>query len=250
MTRDPTGPPPASRPRAVVSWSSGKDSALALYETIRTGTLDVVGLLTTITEPFDRVSMHGVRREILEEQACAAGLPLYPVLIPSPCPNEVYERQMAQVVERLRADGVSKMVFGDLYLQDIRTYREEKLAGTGIEPLFPLWGRPTRALAEEMVSLGIEATLVAVDPRKLDGSFAGRRFDSRLLRDLPPGVDPCGENGEFHTCVTAGPMLRWPLPVVAGPVVERDGFFFADLALSRRGSPTEGAPSPRPGRSP
>jgi uncharacterized protein (TIGR00290 family) len=168
---------------------------------------------------------------VLEEQARAAGLPLFPVTIPSPCPNEIYERRMAEALLQLKAQGVSKMVFGDLYLEDVRAYREEKLKGTGIEPIFPLWGRPTRALAEEMIRLGIEATLVTVDPRKLPASFAGRRFDRILLNDLPSGVDPCGENGEFHTCVSGGPMFRRRLLVEVGPVVERDGFVFADLSL-------------------
>lgn len=234
-----------SRERTVVSWSSGKDSAMALYEAKRSPELDVVGLLTTITEPFDRVSMHGVRREILEEQARSMGLPLVPVMIPSPCSNEVYEQRMGAVVKRLVSDGVSRIIFGDLYLEDVRAYREEKLRGSGLEPAFPLWGRPTRPLAEEMIRLGIEATLVAVDPRKLPASFAGRSFDASLLADLPASVDPCGENGEFHTCVTAGPTFRWPLAVARGPVVERDGFVFADLAL-RGPRPTGDARSPRP----
>ncbi len=222
----------SARPHAVVSWSSGKDSALALYETQCSGAVDVVGLLTTITEPFDRVSMHGVRRAVLEEQARAADLPLFPVMIPSPCPNPVYERRMAEALLELKSRGVSKMVFGDLYLSEVRAYREEKLKGTGIEPIFPLWGRPTRPLAMEMIGLGIEATLVTVDPRKLSASFAGRRFDRALLDELPSGVDPCGENGEFHTCVGAGPMFHRRLPLEVGPVVERDGFVFADLTLA------------------
>lgn len=227
------GPPPSRKAKAVVSWSSGKDAALALYETVRTGELEVVGLLTTITENFDRVSMHGVRREVLAAQARAAGLPLVPVTIPFPCPNEAYERAMTEALVRLRADGVTSVVFGDLYLQDVRDYRVERLRGTGIEAVFPLWGRPTAALARTMIASGIEATLVCVDPRKLPRSFAGRRFDEALLAELPTGTDPCGENGEFHTCVTGGPMFRRPIETTPGPVVERDGFVFADLALAR-----------------
>ena len=217
------------RPKAVVSWSSGKDSAFSLYEVRHAGELDVVGLLTTVTETFARVSMHGVRESVLEAQAVAAGLPLYRVSIPSPCPNEVYEAKMADMVRRLRLDGVTQVVFGDLYLQDIRRYREQHLAGTGITPVFPLWGRPTEALARTMIRSGLRATLVAVDPRKLPARFAGRAFDESLLADLPAGTDPCGENGEYHTCVTAGPMFTAPLRVHPGPVVERDGFVFADV---------------------
>ncbi len=223
------GTSPGGRPKAVVSWSSGKDSAFSLYEVRRTGEIDVVGLLTTVTERFGRVSMHGVRESVLEAQAVAAGLPLYRVSIPSPCPNEVYEAKMGEMIARLRADGVTRVVFGDLYLDDIRRYREQHLAGTGIEPIFPLWGRPTDALARAMIRSGLRATLVAVDPRKLPARFAGRAFDESLLAELPPGVDPCGENGEYHTCVTTGPMFAAPLKVRPGPIVERDGFVFADL---------------------
>ncbi len=217
------------RPKAVVSWSSGKDSAFALYEVRRAAQLDVIGLLTTITDRFQRVSMHGVRESVLEAQAVAAGLPLYRVSIPSPCPNDVYEAKMGAMVQRLRVDGVTHFVFGDLYLEDIRRYRETRLAGTGLTPVFPLWGRPTGELARTMIRAGLRATLVAIDPRKLPAKFAGRAFDESLLADLPPGADPCGENGEYHTCVTAGPMFAAPLRVHGGPVVERDGFVFADV---------------------
>jgi uncharacterized protein (TIGR00290 family) len=225
-------PEPAHRPRAVVSWSSGKDAAYSLHEVRRAGELDVVGLLTTITEAYGRVSMHGVRETVLDAQARAAGLPLYKVPIPSPCPNEVYERAMGSMMARLRSAGVERVVFGDLFLEDIRRYREEKLRGTGIDPVFPLWGRPTRALAEEMIAAGLRARIVALDPRQLPAKFAGRSFDHRLLAELPPGVDPCGERGEFHTCVTAGPMFSQPLSVTPGDVVHRDGFVFADLELT------------------
>lgn len=241
-------PAGSEKPKAVVSWSSGKDSALALHETVSQGDCEVVGLLTTLTEPFDRVSMHGVRAEVLEAQAGSVGLPLIPVSIPFPCPNAVYEARMGAVVNRLRVHGVSRMVFGDLFLEEVRAYREQKLDGSGIEPVFPLWGRPTRPLAERMIRIGLRATLVTVDPKKLAPDFAGRAFDDRLLSDLPPTVDPCGERGEFHTCVTAGPMFRWPIPVEAGPVVERDGFVFADLRLKPKA--TRDGPGPTPPRSP
>jgi uncharacterized protein (TIGR00290 family) len=230
-----TGPLPAAgsgRPKAVVSWSSGKDSAFSLHEVRRAGALEVVGLLTTITETYSRVSMHGVREAVLDAQARAAGLPIYKVAIPSPCPNAVYESAMGATMARLRADGVERVVFGDLFLEDIRAYREEKLRGTGIEPVFPLWGRPTRALAETMIGSGLEARIVALDPKKIPAEFAGRSFDRELLADLPDSVDPCGERGEFHTCVTAGPMFSAPLAVRAGEVVTRDGFVFADLELA------------------
>lgn len=222
-------PTTRARPRAVVSWSTGKDAAWSLVEVQRAGELEVAGILTTVTTGFDRVSMHGVRRSVLDVQAKALGLPVYPVEIPHPCPNEVYERAMGAAVARLRADGIERMVFGDLYLEDVRRYREDRLRGTGIEPVFPLWGRPTRALAESMIAGGLRAVLVCVDPRRLPRSFAGRTFDRPFLDDLPPGVDPCGENGEFHSCVVAGPMWRGALPVRPGAVVERDGFVFADL---------------------
>jgi len=221
-----------ARPKAVVSWSSGKDSAFSLHEVRKAGELEVVGLLTTVTRTFARVSMHGVRESVLDAQARAAGLPLYKVEIPSPCPNEVYERLMGATIERLREAGVSRVVFGDLFLEDIRAYRESKLRGSGVEPVFPLWGRPTGSLAEEMIASGLRARIVALDPKLLDPRFAGRAFDRELLADLPPTVDPCGERGEFHTCVTAGPMFSAPIPVVPGEVVHRDGFVFADLELA------------------
>jgi uncharacterized protein (TIGR00290 family) len=236
----PSGEPNAGRPRAVVSWSSGKDSAYALYEARRSGKFDIVGLLTTVTETYHRVSMHGVREDILDAQADAVGLPLFKVPIPSPCPNDVYERAMGTMLGRLESEGVRRVVFGDLYLEDIRAYREEKLRGTGIDPVFPLWGRPTAELAEKIIDAGFEAHLVAVDPKKLAARFAGRRFDRALLAELPAEVDPCGERGEFHTCVTAGPIFHWPIPVVPGDVVQRDGFVFADLM---RSGPTRVSPS-------
>ncbi len=236
----PEADPGPTRPRAFVSWSSGKDAAFALYEARRSGELDVVGLLTTVTTNFGRVSMHGVRESVLEAQARAVGLPLVKVEIPWPCPNATYERAMGAAVDRLRGLGVTRMIFGDLFLEDVRAYREERLRGTGIDPVFPLWGRPTRALALSMIDAGLDTRIVALDPRKLARGFAGRRFDRALLDELPPEVDPCGERGEFHTCVVAGPMFSAPLPVVPGEVVEREGFVFADLELDAlsRASPS------------
>lgn len=236
-----------NRPRAVISWSSGKDSAFALYEVRRTGSFDVVGLLTTITRPYDRVSMHGVREPLLDQQARAAGLPVLKVEIPTPCPNATYERAMTRALAQLQAAGVEVIVFGDLFLEDIRRYRESRMDGTGLRPEFPLWGRPTAALARTMIASGMRSTIVCLDPRLLPARFAGRQFDDSLLAELPPTVDPCGERGEFHTFVSAGPMFLEPVPVVAGAVVERDGFVFADLLL--QGEPTdpgiEAEPPPR-----
>jgi uncharacterized protein (TIGR00290 family) len=219
----------ARRPKAIVSWSSGKDSALALHEVQRAGDVEVVGLLTTITSSFARVSMHGVRESLLDRQTEALGLRAWKVPIPSPCPNDVYEREMARVLGEIEPLGVSTVVFGDLFLEDIRRYRETRLADVGMSGLFPLWGRETAALAREMIAAGIRATLTCVDPRKLDRSFAGRAFDGPLLDALPEGVDPCGENGEFHTFAWASPSFRRPVPVEVGEVVDRDGFVFADL---------------------
>lgn len=212
-----------------MSWSSGKDSTLALAEARRDPGLEVVGLLTTVNEDADRVAMHAVRRSVLEAQAEALGLPLHVVLIPQACRNETYEQRMGAAVEAARADGVTRMVFGDLYLADVRAYREQMMAPTGIEPVFPLWGRPTPELARAMLAAGIRATLTCVDPAQLDAGFVGRAFDDALLAELPGGVDPCGENGEFHTFVHDGPGFAHPLDVCVGEVVERDGFVFADV---------------------
>ena len=217
------------RPKALIAWSSGKDSAFALHEVRRAGTFDIVGALTTVTETFERVSMHGVRREVLEAQLTAAQLPATIVPIPYPCPNEVYEARMSAALATAREQGVTHIVFGDLFLTDVRAYREAKLAGTGITPLFPLWGRPTIALARDMIAAGLDTRLVCVDLKALPAALAGRRFDDTLLADLPADADPCGENGEFHTCVVGGPMFTKPLDVIAGETVTRDGFAFADL---------------------
>jgi uncharacterized protein (TIGR00290 family) len=221
-----------TRPRALISWSSGKDSAFALHEIRRAGAFDVVGALTTVNETFGRVSIHGVREEILHAQLAAAGLPANVVPIPHPCPNEAYEERMAAAMADAKRNGITHVIFGDLFLADIRAYREQKLAGTGITPVFPLWGRPTAAIAREMIASGLEARLVTIDRTKLDSSFAGRSFDQALLADLPSGIDPCGENGEFHTCVIAGPMFSHRIEVASGDVVERDGFAYCDLLLT------------------
>ena len=215
--------------RILLSWSSGKDSAWSLHVLRRDQGIEVVGLLTTVNEAFDRVAMHAVRRELLTAQAAAAGVEPWVVPIPNSCVNEEYERIMGDQIERARNQGIDAVAFGDLFLQYIRDYRERQMADTGIELLFPLWKRPTRELALEMLAAGVRAYVTCVDPRALDASFAGREWDEAFLRDLPSGVDPCGENGEFHTFVFDGPMLSRPVPVTTGEVVERDGFVFADL---------------------
>lgn len=217
------------RPKAWLAWSSGKDSAWALHEIRQGGEFEVVALLTTINQTYQRVAMHAVREALVEMQATAAGLPQVKVPIPSPCSNEIYERAMSEAMARARATGVQHVVFGDLFLQDIRAYREKNLAACGMTAVFPLWRKDTRQLAEEMLAGGLLAYLTCVDPRKLDASFAGRRFDAKLLRDLPSSVDPCGENGEFHTFANAGPMFDREIHVTPGEIVERDGFIFADF---------------------
>ena len=218
--------------KVLLSWSSGKDSAWALWRLRQEPGVEVAGLLTTLNAAFDRVAMHSTRRVLLEAQAAAAGLSLFAVPLPWPCSNEQYEAAMRTACDAAVARGIEAIAFGDLFLEDIRRYREEKLAGTGLEPLFPVWGLDTRALAEEMIAGGLRARIVCADPRKLPAEFAGREFDEQLLRDLPTGVDPCGENGEFHTAVYSGPMFREPIAIESGEVVERDGFVFADLRLA------------------
>jgi uncharacterized protein (TIGR00290 family) len=215
--------------RVLLSWSSGKDSAWALHLLQREPGIEIVGLLTTLNTEFQRVAMHGTRRSVLEAQADAAQLPLWIVPLPWPCSNEVYERLMAEVCQRAVDQRIDAVAFGDLFLTDVRAYREKQLKSTGLEPLFPLWEIPTAALAREMIAGGLCAKLACVDTKQLPGSFAGREFDESLLRDLPLETDPCGERGEFHTCVYAGPMFTAPLSIVAGEVVNRDGFIFADF---------------------
>jgi uncharacterized protein (TIGR00290 family) len=214
--------------KILVSWSSGKDSAWMLHRLHLDGRAPAA-LLTTINEAADRVAMHGVRTDILRAQADAAGLPLLIVPLPSPCPNAIYEARMDAACRAAVADGFTHVAFGDLFLEDVRRYREDRLAGTGLTPLFPLWGQPTAALAREMIDQGVEAWLTSVDPRQIPASFAGRPFNAELIASLPPAADPCGERGEFHTCVTAGPMFSTRIDVEVGVIVERDGFMFADL---------------------
>lgn len=205
---------------------------MALFRVLEQMELEVSCLLTTITEQFHRVSMHGVREELLDLQAESVGIPLEKVMIPYPCPNQIYEEKMAKVLSAWKLKGVTHAIFGDLFLEDIRKYREEKLAQSEIKPVFPLWLENTSALAEEMIRLGFRAIITCVDPKKLDMSFAGREFDKLLLRDLPHEVDPCGENGEFHTFVYDGPVFRHPIRVKVGEQVLRDGFQFADVTLA------------------
>jgi len=219
----------AVRPKAWLAWSTGKDSAWALHVMRQRADFEIVALLTTVNRTFERVAMHAVRESLLEMQAAAAGLPLVKVPIPFPCPNTTYELAMAQAMERARSEGVWHVAFGDLFLEDIRAYREKQLASCGMTPIFPVWRRDTRELAEEMLAGGLSAYLTCVDPRKLARSFAGRRFDAQLLADLPSGIDPCGENGEFHTFANEGPMFRQKIAVSVGEIVERDSFVFADL---------------------
>ena len=223
------------KPRAWLCWSSGKDSAWALHVVGRQDEVEVVGLLTTVTEPYRRVSMHGVREEILAAQAVAAGLPLCRVPIPAPCPDEVYQEAMRQALQKARQQGVTQMIFGDLFLEDVRAYRETQLVGSGITGLFPLWQRPTAELAREMIAAGLVARVTCLDPKKIPRDLAGCTFDQSLLARLPAEVDPCAENGEFHTCVTAGPMFTHPIPVQMGETVEREGFVFTDVRLASGG---------------
>ena len=212
-----------------MSWSSGKDSAFGLHVTRVAGQVDVVGLLTTVNTTANRVAMHAVRRVLLEAQAKSLGLPVHVVELPWPCPNEIYELRMNEAVDKATDGGVEHMVFGDLFLADIRAYREQQLAGTGISPVFPLWERPTDVLAREMLDSGVRAVLTCVDPSLAPAEIAGRWYDADLLAELPASVDPCGENGEFHTFVVDGPGFGYPLDVTLGDVVERDGFVFADV---------------------
>ncbi len=228
--------------RALLSWSTGKDAAWSLQVLRQSEDVEVVGLLTTVNKAFERVAMHAVRQALLERQAEAAGLPLVTAPLPWPCSNAEYEAAMQSALAEAKARfAVSHIAFGDLFLEDVRAYRERQLEGTGLQPLFPLWGRPTRALAEEMIAGGLRAYLTCVDPRQLPASFAGRAFDLALLDSLPSGVDPCGERGEFHTFACAGPMFSAPLAPVHGEIVERDGFVFADLLCPK--------PEPEPAES-
>ena len=215
--------------RTLLSWSSGKDSAWTLHVLRQRTDLELVGLLTTINTEFDRVAMHGTRRSVLEAQAEAAGLPLWPIPLPWPCTNEIYEQRMREACDRALREKVDTIAFGDLFLQDVRAYREKQLAGTGLEPIFPLWEIPTPSLARDMIRGGLKAKLTCVDTKQLAASFVGRDFDAQLLDELPPTIDPCGERGEFHTCVSAGPMFTRPLQLEPGETVMRDQFAYADF---------------------
>lgn len=226
--------------KILLSWSSGKDSAWTLHVLRRDRTGEVGGLLTSVNETVGRASMHGVREEILRAQADAAGLPLFTIPLPWPCSNEIYEARLRVAVERAVADGFTHVAFGDLFLEDVRTYREDRLAGSGLTPLFPLWGIPTPALAREMIAGGLRARISTLDPRVMPRELIGAEYDEALLAKLPPSVDPCAERGEFHTCAVAGPMFSRAIPVARGEVVEREGFVYGDLVLT----PTA-APGPR-----
>jgi uncharacterized protein (TIGR00290 family) len=217
------------RPKALVSWSSGKDSAFALHLVRQTGEVEIAGLVTTIATELGRVAMHGVREALLDAQAEALQLRCWKVPIPWPCPNAVYEQEILRVMRAARSEGITHLVFGDLFLTDLRAYREAQLAAAGIQGLFPLWMRDTSQLAREMINSDLRAVLTCIDRKKLSPSFAGRSFDTALLADLPADVDPCGENGEFHTFAFAGPMFRQPIQFDVGDRTECDGFVFTDL---------------------
>jgi len=214
--------------KTLLAWSSGKDSAWTLH-VLRGQGVEVAALLTTLNAEADRVAMHGVRSSLLEAQAESVGLPAWKIPLPWPCTNEDYEARMGEACRQAVAEGFEAIAFGDLFLRDIRQYRERQLAGSGLTPLFPLWELPTAQLARDMVGAGLRARITCVDPKALDASFAGREFDATLLRDLPPGADPCGENGEFHTFAYDGPMFRGPIGIEAGVVIESNGFVYRDL---------------------
>jgi uncharacterized protein (TIGR00290 family) len=237
------------RTKTILCWSSGKDSAWTLGVLRGRDDIEVVGLMTTINGTHGRVMMHGVRLELLRAQAEALGLPLHVVDLPDGCSNEEYDRAMGRFVAGAREEGVELIAFGDLFLEDVRAYREERMAGSGLTPIFPLWGIPTDSLAREMVASGLRARVVCVDSRQLAPSFAGREFDASLLADLPDGVDPCGERGEFHTFVHDGPMFLHPVAIESGKTVDRGGFIFADLIPGSGSEPimksVEGSPIAR-----
>ena len=220
--------------KTLVSWSSGKDSAWLVHVLRSTmPEYEVAGLLTTINQVADRVAMHAVRTAVLDAQADALGLPVWKIQIPSPCPNQAYEEAMRNAVARAVAEGFTHIAFGDLFLEDVRRYREERLTGSGLTPIFPLFGSDTAVLARTMIANGLRARVTCVNPKVLDRSFAGREFDASLLKELPAGIDPCAERGEFHTCAYAGPMFRAPIPIEIGVTVEREGFVFTDFTLQR-----------------
>jgi len=218
--------------KTLLSWSSGKDSAWTLYQLQQDDDIELVGLVTTVNETHQRVAMHAVRVELLKQQAQAAGLPLHIINIPHPCTNEIYNQAMNGFFDSIKGKGITHMAFGDLYLEDVRQYRIDNLKNTGLQPLFPLWLKPTKQLAQEMLAGGLKTHITCVNPKQLPASFAGREFNQAFLNDLPDDVDPCGENGEFHSFAHAGPMFKQPINIIAGDVVERDGFVFADLKPS------------------
>ena len=217
--------------KTMISWSSGKDSAWMVHVLRQRSDVNLAGVLTTINGTAQRVAMHAVRLDVLQAQADALGLPLWPIPIPSPCPNETYERAMQEAVGRAVAEGFTHVAFGDLFLEDVRRYREDRLAGTGLQPLFPLFGADTAALAREMITGGLRARITCLNPDIVDRRFAGREFDAALLDDLPASVDPCGERGEFHTCAYAGPMFKRPVSIETGVTIERDGYVFTDVTV-------------------
>ena len=215
--------------KVLMSWSSGKDSAWALYKLQQDPTVEIIGLFSTVNSEFDRVAMHGVRVELLKRQAESIGLPIELIEIPYPCSNEEYEKVMSAFVEQAKAKDIECFAFGDLYLEDIRQYRVDKLQNTGIEPIFPVWGIPTDSLSKDMISSGLRTIITCIDPRKISKEFAGREYTNDFISDLPAGVDPCGENGEFHSFVFDGPMFTKPIEIEVGEVVTRDDFVFADV---------------------
>ncbi len=222
-----------ARKKAVLSWSSGKDSAYALYRVLKSSDYEIVGLLTTVNESHQRVAMHGVREELLDLQARATGLPLEKIKIPHPCPNEIYEQKIMESISRWKQKGIEHVVSGDLFLEDIRAYRDRQLCRAGLHGVYPLWGLNTRALAQDMIRDGFKAILSCVDLKKLSRDFAGRHFDRDLIAELPAQIDPCGENGEFHSFVYAAPIFKEQIPVSVGETVEREGFAFADLIRAK-----------------
>jgi uncharacterized protein (TIGR00290 family) len=223
--------------QVLLSWSGGKDSAMAAWQLLASRKYEIAALLTTVTEGYDRISMHGVRRELLERQAAALGIPLHRVMIPQDCDNAVYEARMGAALERFRAQGIARVAFGDIFLEDLRRYREERLALLGMSGIFPLWKRDTDELVRSFIQLGFRAILACVDTEAIDAAFAGREIDESLLRDLPASADPCGENGEYHSFVYDGPLFQKPVPVRVGPVVLRDSRYFADLLPGETGEP-------------
>jgi len=222
--------------KTLLSWSSGKDSAWALHVLRQQSEVEVVGLMTTVNQLYQRIAIHAVRLELLQRQAEAVGLPLHIIDLPCPCTNAQYEAAMEIFIADAKQREIECMAFGDLFLADVKEYREAKLSGTGIAPLCPIWLTPTDELAKEMIAGGLRAVVTCIDPRQLDASFAGRQFNEQFLRDLPANVDPCGERGEFHTFVFDGPMFTKPVPIEVGEIKEREGFVYADVLLSEDSS--------------